>query len=430
MEKQHTNRKECSVKNSNPTTFQFSHHPLPIRFLNWFGKAAECCGISLVSLSETSLLKAAYRRTGLYDWGDDSFRIPMKILLASLEEEAKFNLVGRQMFRQDTIKILINRLRIQDELKRHPEILQEKINRPLFIIGLPRTGTTLLHNLLAQDPSSRALLTWEMLFPWPPPERHTRETDPRIAKTKRRLRQLLYLAPNFNTIHPVDAKAPNECMFLLQYSFLCRGAFELIAPVRRYIKWLGTQDMVPVYLYYRQLLQLLQWRCSAHHWVLKAPVHMFSLDALLTVFPDACVVHMHRDPCKVVPSCCSLFATFKGMYSDHLDVKRLGQECTDRLADMVVRAIKVRDSTDHSTFFDVHYKNLLKDPIDIVHQIYAYFGYNYTNHMEERMHRWLSENPQHKHGIHRYSLEQFYLDPAVIKTRFSKYFERFKISIE
>jgi len=419
-----------SVNHSKPTTFKFPHRPLPIRFLNWLGKAMEHLGISMVNLSEISLLTAAQRQTGLYDWGDESFRIPLRILLESLEEEAKFNLVGRYMFRQETIKMLINRLRIQDELKRHPAILQEQIHQPLFIVGLPRTGTTLLHNLLAQDPSSRALLTWEMLFPWPPPKRHTRETDPRIAKAERRLRQLLYLAPNFNTIHPIDAKAPNECMFLLRYSFLCRGVFELVAPVKRYVEWLDKQDMVPSYCYYHQLLQFLQWRCPGDHWVLKTPVHMFSLDALLTVFPDACIVQTHRDPLKVVPSCCSLFATFKGMYSDHVDLKRLGQECTDRLVDMVERGSKIRNSANPNQLYDIDYKDLLKDPISIIRRIYAYFGYKYNIHIEEQMRRWLSESPQHKHGIHRYSLEQFYLDPAVINNRFAMYRERFKISIE
>ena len=421
---------DLTIDNSKPTTFQFTHRPLPVRFLNLLGRALEHLGISLVNLSEISLLNAAHRQTGLYDWGDESFLVPMRILLESLKEETKLNFIGRYIFRQDTIVILVNRLRIQDELRHHPEILHEQIRRPLFIIGLPRTGTTLLHNLLAQDSSSRVLLTWEMLFPCPPPERHTREGDYRIAKAERRLRQILYLAPNFNTIHPINANDPTECMFILRYSFLCRGVFELVAPVTHYVEWLNTQDIIPAYRYYRQLLQLLQWRCPGDHWVLKAPVHMFSLDALLTVFPDACVVQTHRDPLKVVPSCCSLFATFMGMYRDKLDMKRLGEECTNRLVDMIERGSRVRNSANPSQFYDVHYKDLLKDPISIVRQIYAYFGYKYSIQMEERMHRWVSENPQHKHGIHRYSLEQFGLDPTLINNRFAIYRKRFKISIE
>ena len=419
-----------AVKGNKQTTFQSPHRPLLIRFLNWLGRAVERWGWSLVDLSEASLLAAARRQTGLSDWGDEGFRIPLRILLESIEEEANFNLVGRYMFRQDTIKVLVNRLLIQDELKHHPEILREQIRRPLFITGLPRTGTTLLHNLLSQDPSSRTLLTWEALFPSPPPERQTRETDPRIAKADKRIRLLLFLAPNFATIHPVNAKDPNECMFLLRYSFLCRGVFELVAPIIRYVEWLDQQDMVSPYRYYRQLLQLLQWRCPGDHWVLKSPVHLFSLDALLTVFPDACVVQTHRDPLKVTPSCCSLFATFKGMYSDQVDLGRLGQECTNRLVSMLERGARVRDSTDSARFCDIYYQELLQDPIGTVRWIYAYFGYTFDVRMEVRIRRWLTENPQYKHGVHHYSPEQFCLDPAELNSRFAMYCKRFRIPTE
>lgn len=418
------------LNSSKPTTFQSLHRPWLIRFLNQLVRTIERCGVPPVSLSEKPLLAAACRRTGLSDWGDESFRAPMKILLESFEEEVKDNPLGRLLIRGFVINVLARRLRIQDELKRHPEILREQIRRPLFITGLPRTGTTLLQNLLSQDPSSRTLLTWEAISPIPPPESQTRENDPRISRIEWIFRMAFFIAPGFLAIHPSNARAPEECTLLLQNTFFCRGAFELASPPKQYAEWFEQQDMVPPYRYYRQLLQLLQWRCPGDHWVLKSPVHLPALDALLTVFPDACVVQTHRDLTKVVPSCCSLFSSMMRIFHDQVDLGLIGQKCTNQLARMLERGAQMRDSSDPTHFYDVYYRDLLKDPIGTVRQIYTHFGYNLDVRMEEGMRRWLSENPQNKHGVHRYSLEQFFLDPETLKSKFANYYKRFNIPTE
>jgi hypothetical protein len=416
------------------STFDQSDWPWWLRLLNWAGTTLRRGGLPLADLTEESLLSAAQRRTRLSDWGNESFRIPLRILLESLEKEANLNFVGRSLLRQYCIHLLVNRLRLQEDFKRHPEILQVPIQRPLFILGLPRTGTTLLHNLLSQDPSSRWLHLWELNSPSPPPEPETHETDPRIEAAKKVVNRLKFLAPKhsaaFSAVHYLNPEGPEECNQLFEHEF-ASILFELRANVATYSAWLETQDMVTPYRFYRQQLQLLGWHWSGDHWVLKAPAHLLlNLDALLAVFPDACIVQTHRDPLKILPSACSLYAMSRGIYTDRVDLRAISEHVLNRLANGLERGMQVRESALAEQFYDVNYSTLVQDPIGTVRQLYEYFGYKFSPRMEENLNRWISENPQHKHGIHRYSLEQFGLEPEVVNRRFVNYRQRFNISAE
>lgn len=412
-----------------PTTHQVFRPPAPIRLFNSLGRVFERCGVSPANRSEESLMAAACRRTGLSDWGDDSFRIPLRILLESYRKDAKLKLFGWIIIHESLIGKLVNRLRIQNELKRHPEILQEPIRQPLFIVSLPRTGTTLLQNLLSQDRTNRSLLFWELMSPAPSPQPQTRDTDPRIAKAEKMLWFFHKLMPEWAIMHPMNAKTPEECFPLLENSFVS-FSFIHYGLLTRYQKWIEGQDMVPPYRYYRQQLQLLQSRFPRKRWVLKAPLHMFCLDALLTVFPDACVVQTHRDPLKVIPSACSLIDILQRAYCDHVDLDLYSHKRLDFLTSMMEHYTHVRDSVDSARFFDVQYKDLVQDPVSTVHRIYEYFGYKFDVRLEERMRAWLTANPQNKHGIHRYSLEQFGLNPDMVNRRFATYCKRFRILTE
>ncbi|MBE9190490.1 sulfotransferase [Gloeocapsopsis crepidinum LEGE 06123] len=410
-------------------TFENPYRPLWLRGINWAGETLKQNGISLVNLSEESLLTAASSQTGLSDWGDESFRLPLRILLESLEKDAELNLFGRYFTRKLYIQLLINRLRIQADIKRHPDILQVPIARPLFILGMPRSGTTLLHNLLTQDPTSRWLHLWELASPSPPPEYRNRNSDPRIQKVEKFVRRYNTLAPQLATAHNLNPQGPEECNPLFEHEFASL-IFELRANVKRYTEWMETYDMVRVYQFYRQQLQLLAWHYPGAHWVLKAPAHIFYLDALIKVFPDACIVQTHRDPLKVLPSVCSLTAIVRGVYSDRVEPKALGNYWSDRIAKALEREMQFRDSEASSRFYDLHYHNLVQDPIGTVRQIYAYFGYDFHPQMAENIKTWLAQNPQHKHGVHRYSLEQFGLDPERANSRFAKYCEKFNVKRE
>ncbi|MBW4575316.1 MAG: sulfotransferase [Aphanothece sp. CMT-3BRIN-NPC111] len=407
-------------------TLEHPYRPQWLRLVNWAGSTLRRSGVPIANLSEESLLSAAQRQTKLSDWGDESFRVPLRILLASLEKEANLSFVGRYLLQQYLIRLLVNRLRIQDDLKRHPEILQVPIVKPLFVIGLPRTGTTFLHNLLSQDPSSRWLHLWELFSPSPPPDYQTRETDPRIQDAEKLVKRYNYLAPKFASAHYLNPKGPEECNNLFEHEFVSL-LFEFRANIPSYTEWLAAHDMVAPYRYYRQQLQLLAWRYPGDHWALKAPAHLFSMDALLAVFPDACIVQTHRDPLKVLPSICSLNAMARGIYTDQVDLTGVGEHWLNRLANAIERAMQARDSADPARFYDVNYGALVQDPIGTVRQIYEYFGYNFNTQMEENINKWIAQNPQHKHGIHKYSLKQFGLDARVVNQRFARYRQRFNI---
>ncbi|MCP4350612.1 MAG: sulfotransferase [Desulfobacterales bacterium] len=419
-----------TVKKNKTAMSEIPYRSLPIRLLNKMGSVLERFGISPANRSEESLMAVASRKTGLSDWGDGSFRPALRTLLESYRKDAKLNFFGwLDIHEMMIIRHLINRLLIQDELKRHPEILQEQIRQPLFIVSLPRTGTSMLQWLLSQDPSNRSLLFWEALSPAPPPEPETFETDPRIAEAEKTVRKYNKLDPKLSSIHHTQAQRPHECFRLLMNSFTY-SFFQVTANVTQYSKWVKDQDMLPVYQYYRQQLQLLQSRFPTERWVLKAPWHMYYIDELLTTFPDARVVQTHRDPSKAIPSLCSLITISRGLFSDHVDPHHIGKEFLRELEIMIERSSQARDNFDSSRFFDIHYNDLVQDPTGTVLRIYEHFGYRIDGDFEKRMHEWLTANPRHKKGVHHYSLEQFGLDADMVNHRFRAYRERFGIPSE
>ncbi|MCP4107147.1 MAG: sulfotransferase [Desulfobacteraceae bacterium] len=376
-----------------------------------------------------SLMDAACKATGLSDWGDESIREPLHVLLESYRKDANLNSQGWLEVHQILIMHLGNRLRIQDELKRNSEILKQEIRKPLFIISLPRTGTTILHRLLAQDPSSRPLRYWEALSPAPPPELQTYDTDPRITAAENYLKGFYEAAPEFAAVHMVTARGEEECLFLLANTFKF-PSFKLFGRLVQYFEWLDKQDMVSAYRYHRKQLQLLQLHIPTERWVLKTPWHTYALEALLAVFPDACIIQTHRDPLKVIPSYCSLIATFRGPHSDHLDLGVIGRECLHEWETLLNRTMKVRDTVDSARFLDVHYKDIVQDTVGSVRGIYEYFGYAYNDSFGEKMREYLVSNPKDKHGSHHYTLEQFGLNKEMVNQSFAAYCERFGITPE
>lgn len=400
-------------------SFQQSRRPMRYRVLNWAGAHLGLEHTPLgVDLTEESLVKAAERSSGLSDWGDESFREPLRIFLDSLNTEANLNLVGRYNFRIECIRLLVNRLQLQDTFKRQPKVLDMPIKRPLFVVGLFRSGTTFLHNLLSQDPTSRWLSTAEAMFPYPPPEAATWDNDPRIVRAAKRFQFQESLSSSFVAAHMHNMRGPEECSKLFE-NRLIGHLFEFRANVPTYSAWLHQQDLTDAYRDFRQQLQLLGSRWSGDHWVLKAPGHIFALDALLTVFPDAAIAFIQRDPMAVVPSCCSLCAISWHRYSDQVDLNTIGERMSTLLAQGVARAAHVRSQANDSSFYDVDYADLMQDPVGTVRQIQKYFGYEFSEQMAENVQNWIAENPQHKHGAHRYSLAQFGLNEEAMVRKFT-----------
>lgn len=379
------------------------------------------------NLSKDSLIEAAQQITGLDDFGDPSFHVPLAILIDSLKKEARLNHTGQYLFRDILLNLLINRLQLQRDFQTNPEILQIPIKKPLFVLGLPRSGTTFLFNLLSQDPHWRWLHPWESLHPSPPPVVETAEKDPRIKRVEQKYAFYKSLVPDIDTAHYIDVNEPDECNVLFENNFTTSLLFFSRSHVPTYQKWLHKEtDWNAAYQYYRAQLQLLSWKWRGEHWLLKAPAHLFHLDSILTVFPDACIVQNHRDPIEAIPSAASLISIIRGAFSDYVEPKLVGKSCLDEIAIAINRAIKVRQNTSSKQFFDVKYKDLVQDPIGTVKRIYDYFGYDYSKQMEKNLQQYIRENRQYKHGIHCYSLEQFGLSVDQVNERFKDYCQYFQ----
>jgi len=403
-----------------------SPRPALVRALNRGGRTIARTGVSLVRLDADHLLAAACRRTGLDDYGDAAFREPFERVVRSLDGEARLNLVGRIAARQDLLRLLSNRLRMIDDAKRHPEILAGEIRRPIFVTGLPRTGTTLLHGLLAQDPASRAPLTWEMMYPSPPPRRGSGRRDRRVVLAERQIRWFHRLSPEFRTIHPTGAELPEECLVIASHAF-ASFQFQTMYDVPSYESWLEQQDLRPSYHWHRRFLQHLQWRSPAERWVLKAPAHLFGFEALFDAYPDAGIVLTHRAPLEVVGSLASLTVSLRGTFSDAVDPVAVGAEMTQRWHGALAFALQARDAgrVPAERVVDVLYAELLRDPIGVVDRIYRSFGLDLTPEIEARMRAFLAANPKDKSGRHRYTLAEFGLDAPTESARYGDYARRF-----
>lgn len=404
-------------------TFERPYRTLGARVFNGIGRRLRRWGWRR-RLSMEEILDAARRRTGLTDWGEERFLEPMRVLLASLEDEARLNSLGRLFMRLNLRHFICNRLWVQQYLKDHPEALAEPVTRPLFVVGLPRTGTTLLHNLLCQDPARRAPLFWEVLQPAP-------ASGQRDRRRQMAWRLVSFLngwgAPQLKTVHALDADGPEECTCLFFNTFV-NPAFFLFGDVPGYIAWLrgpGRELLPWAYEEYRTHLQVLQHQGRRAAWVLKSPVHAFALHALLRVFPDACVVQTHRDMKEVVPSACSLFAIMQGLYCDDVDGRRLGPAVAESLRMHLDSYADTARELDGSRVLDVSYRSLVSDPVGTARGIYHHFGLEMSEAMEQGMTRWLADNPANKHGIHRYDLEQFGLTRQDVERMFGPYQEQF-----
>jgi len=424
------NRTTASEKTTRPPSY-------PLGGLGLSGLIRSICrhlpvnGLSLLSLDEKVLLKKAFEQTGLDDLGDESFYQGFSVLLKSLESDAHLNFIGRACAHGDILRMLCNRLRLHEDRRRHPQIADQIIKAPLFITGLPRTGTTLLHALLAQDVSSRAPRIWEVMHPSPPPEKFSYSHDPRISRTERELKWLDIIMPGFKRVHLIDARLPQECIAITGHAFISY-LFESMYFVDSYRAWHDRRDKRPAYEYHKRFLQHLQSHAPGTHWVLKAPSHLFTLEALMQVYPDARVVMTHRDPLKVLPSCASFTEVLRGSFTNCLDRKNLGMEIARHWEKGARLATEFwqKNGNSQERFSNVHYADLMRDPMAVVRRIYKHFDMELKSESELAMLRFLAENPQNRYGVHRYTLEKFGLDPGGERRNFEFYRDFFGIESE
>jgi hypothetical protein len=405
--------------------------PLPLRALNAAGRAARALRLPLLELDPESLLAAAAARSGLADFGDPRFRAPLRLLFESYEGDAGLTAFGRLAVRRDAQRLLENRLHLQDAWTRHPEILRGEIRAPIFVLGLPRTGTSILHELLAQDPANRVPMTWEVQKIWPPPERARFESDPRIAEAERHFSGVDRVLPEFKSIHRMGARLPQECVMLTCHDFSSL-VFHTSHRVSRYQSWLDAADLRFVYESHRRQLQYLQWHCPGERWVLKSPGHLWALGALLAVYPDARIVQTHRDPLRVVASLSHLVTVLRGMGSDAIDPREIGADWTRRLAEGLGRTLAARrdGALPEERVFDIQFGEFVGREIETIRRIYAHFGLAFSAEAEARMSRYLAANPKDGKGAHRYALGEAGLDAATERKRYAAYQEHFRVPDE
>jgi len=401
--------------------------PLPVRMAIGAWDGLQRLGVARTRLDEASLVASARRASGLHHFVDESFREPLRRLLFSLEEEAGLHPLGRMVLRQTLLRTLVNRRRLEELSDRHPEIAQLPVKAPIFIVGLQRTGTTLLHRLLTCEPALRPLLSWEALNPAPFPRRPPSPArDPRMRQAEMAERALRYLSPELFAIHPVEAHAPEEDVLLLDLSLVSPTA-DATLRVPRYSAWLRELDQTPAYRYFRRAIQLLLWQRGGRY-LGKTPHHLENLDVLLDVFPDAKIIQTHRDPLRVVGSFCSMITHSRGVFSAAVDPNEVGAQLGEKAVRAVTDAMQVRDRVDPASFLDVAYTDLVSDPMKEIRRIYDFIGFELAPGTLAAMERWRGGNPQNKHGVHRYALEDFGLDRAELERRFEPYCTRYGLA--
>jgi hypothetical protein len=381
-----------------------------------------------MTLSAAGLVADAVAEAGFDDFGGDTFHEGLARLTESLAAEGELTELGEEILGMRLRMLLVNRLRIEDTYRAHPAIDDERVEGPVVIIGLPRTGTTALSHLLSTDPQIRSVRTWESSAPVPPPEAATQDTDARIEETGRGLEAMYEAFPRMKSMHFQTATGATECQDLLGMEFRT-AHFGGMAHVPAYSRWVEDCDMAPAYRYHRRTLRLLQWHCPPRLWHLKTPVHMLALDQLADVYPEARFVWTHRDPVAVLASVCSLIAYTRSWVSDRVDGAELGAEQVELWAEALARAMAYRTKVGEARFADVVFDRLNADPVATVEAAYGAIGLTLGDEGARRMQAWADRHPRGEHGSHEYTLEEFGLDARRVGDRYRFYTEAFALPV-
>jgi len=378
------------------------------------------------------ILHRAQEQTGLKALDSDSWREGLGVIL-KLIEDPRMSEGGVAMVEKRCVDALANRLRVHDYVTQHPAVLDEKIECPLFILGMPRTGTTVVSYLLAQDPARRSLLKWEALNSAPPATPDTLRTDPRCLAMLEQERHILkaLMERGMSLAHWEDADGPTECMFLHEQDF--KGLlWDSFTPGTGYADWMFNDcDVTSAYEYQKRVLQVLQSGVPGR-WSLKMPSHSVHLEALLKVFPDARLVWAHRDPYKATGSLCNLLMLPAAMNlkPEAIDKHALGQNCKHQMREHVMRPLAVRERIGDDRFFHLHYADFMRDPMGVIQKLYQWDGLPFTSEVEGRMLAWLEMNPQHKLGKAQYTLDEYGLSMDELKPVFAEYMAAFNVELE
>jgi Sulfotransferase family len=384
---------------------------------------ADALGLLRRPLQVEPLLSLARRRTGLDEFGDTSFIDPLRRLLAACVDEAALSLVGRTATRWDVVRFLTNLLHFRDAEARDPDILRQPIERPIFITGLPRSGTTFLHRLLLEDPDNRAPRVWQTIYPYPP----RRGRDVRPARVARQLRAFERLAPEFRALHPLDATSPQECSEITAHVFRSLR-FDTTYRIPGYRHWLDQASHGPAYRFHRRFLQHLQHQAPGARWVVKCPDHLFALDAIRTEYPDARLVFVHRDPVKVLLSVAKLTEVLRRPFTRRLDPREIGRQESARWLEGTRRMEAVGDDAGlPEPIHHVHHTDLVADPVGTVAALYRHFGLALQPGVAAAVEQYVRQRPNGGYGPRDYRFEDHGLQAGEEREKFRGYVQRFGI---
>ncbi len=378
-------------------------------------------------LDETELHEKASRATGLDDFGDDEYLEGLRVLLDAYRTQAQLTELGRAAARAQLVASLTSRLHSQESWKRNPDHRATTIKAPIFVVGLPRTGTTALHRLLAQDPANQGLDLWLAEYPQPRPPRHTWPEYAGYRRCQAAFDQTYGARPELAGIHYMAAGEVDECWRLLRQS-MTSVSFECLSYLPTFSAWLDTHDWTPAYQRYRDNLRLIGLNDPQRRWVLKNPSHMFAPAALFAAFPDALVVQTHRHPREVVPSVCSLNSGFSQGWSEVFTGEVLGRAQLDMWAKGINRFMRERERRDPQRFFDVDYSDFVRDPVDVVERMYRHFGLELSEQASRRMRDLHGQRAGGKGTPHRYTLDDFGLDGREVDERFAEYTHTYNVT--
>jgi len=374
----------------------------------------------LVSLDPEGLLASACSSTGLSDFGEGEWRSHYDVLLGALERESGLHLTGRLVVRMEVLRSLRNRLQLSELWRRRPEILRAPLDPPVFVLGSPRTGSSILHELLALDPATRTPAMWEMLHPV-----EALAGDSLRAVADDTVQLWHDLAPEYESMHANSGELPNECIYITMLEFLSEQWMGCHR-VPSYAAHLVAADHRGAFRFHRRFLQTLQERGHGARWVLKAPSHIFHLAEIFDVYPEARIVHLHRDPLRTLPSQLSLMATLRMMRCEQVDIAREARAISKGNAAVFRSVIERRESgaLPDARFFDLRFHDLMADPLRVIERLYTQLGWKLGGDAREAMAGYIVRKPRHSRGVHRYSLAEFGLDPVAERERYRFYCER------
>lgn len=385
-------------------------------------------GASEKKISTKAMMAKAMEETGLGYFGSREFLEPFEQLVKGANEDIAFNPIGRMSFEAETHRFLVNRLRFEEDVRLHPEILDEDVADPIVVLGLPRTGTSKLQRMLSADPQTQKLYFWKQFNPAPFPGAKSAEPDPRIEIARQAAAMLAQLSPEFMAAHPTVAEDVDEDL-LLQYLSFETVALYLGNPTQQYYDWIKQRKLHYTYRYERRLLQYMQWQDGGKQgrpWILKSPLHMGNLDVLLEVFPKATLVHCHRDIGEVVSSFSRLQETLWRLKTDAVDMHEVGRTVVELWSTEMDKYLELRKQMGpRLNILDVSYEQIAKDPMSVIEALYQRVGLALGEDSREAILAWERQNPKDRFGKNRYTQEQYGLTTANINAAFKNYLQQF-----